>query len=79
MISRHSLGDSWLPLLRRLRAPKLDIENSGILSQFWRKSDLKALLAGAPEGSVLWEYDVTAVLTNLPTVLQHSHGPKLLS
>jgi hypothetical protein len=61
----------------RLRAPKLDIEYSGILLQFWRKSHVEALLTGTPEGSVFWEYDVPAVLTNLPFVFQNSHGSEL--
>ncbi len=61
----------------RLRVPKLDIEYSGVSLQFWRKSYVEALLTGTPEGSVFWEYDVPAVLTNLPFVFQNSHRSEL--
>jgi hypothetical protein len=55
---------------RKFPAPVLDIENSKTLLLFWPKSGLQTLLTGTPEGSIFWEHDVTALLTNLPCVFQ---------
>jgi len=43
-----------------------------------REMSLKTLLTGAPERHVIRKYDMTAVLANLPPILQNCHRSELL-